>query len=71
MEVARVNLPVGLLIWVMIIPTLVKVDFTALHQVRQHVRRIGVTLFVNWRPREADRASRTPRCSVNECGTQR
>jgi ACR3 family arsenite transporter len=48
MEVARVNLPVGLLIWVMIIPMLVKVDFTALHQVREHVRGIGVTLFVNW-----------------------
>ena len=48
MEVARVNLPVGLLIWVMIIPMLVKVDFTALHEVRQHVRGIGVTLFVNW-----------------------
>lgn len=48
MEVARINLPVGLLIWVMIIPMLVKVDFTALHQVRQHVRGIGVTLFVNW-----------------------
>ena len=48
MEVARVNLPVGLLIWVMIIPMLVKVDFAALHEVRQHVRGIGVTLFVNW-----------------------
>jgi len=48
MEVARVNLPVGLLIWVMIIPMLVKVDFTALHEVRRHVRGIGVTLFVNW-----------------------
>ncbi len=48
MEVAQVNLPVGLLIWVMIIPMLVKVDFGALHQVRQHVRGIGVTLFVNW-----------------------
>ncbi len=48
MEVARVNLPVGLLIWVMIIPMLVKVDFGALGQVRQHVRGIGVTLFVNW-----------------------
>jgi arsenite transporter len=48
MEVARVNLPVGLLIWVMIIPMLVKVDFTALGEVRQHVRGIGVTLFVNW-----------------------
>lgn len=48
MEVAQVNVPVGLLIWVMIIPMLVKVDFGALHEVRQHVRGIGVTLFVNW-----------------------
>ena len=48
MEFANVNLPVGLLIWIMIIPMLVKVDFTALHEVSQHVRGIGVTLFVNW-----------------------
>ncbi len=48
MEVARVNLPVGLLIWVMIVPMLLKVDFGALHQVREHWRGIGVTLFVNW-----------------------
>ncbi len=48
MEVAQVNLPVGLLIWVMIIPMLVKVDFGALHEVRHHVKGIGVTLFVNW-----------------------
>ncbi len=48
MEVAEVNLPVGLLIWIMIIPMLVKVDFSALQEVRQHVRGIGVTLFVNW-----------------------
>lgn len=48
LEVARVNLPVGLLIWIMIIPMLLKVDFSALHQVRQHVRGIGVTLFINW-----------------------
>ncbi|MFZ5582707.1 MAG: ACR3 family arsenite efflux transporter [Pseudomonadota bacterium] len=48
LEVARVNLPVGLLIWVMIIPMLVKVDFSALGEVRQHVRGIGVTLLVNW-----------------------
>ncbi len=48
LEVAQVNLPVGLLIWVMIIPMLVKVDFGALHEVKQHVRGIGVTLFVNW-----------------------
>ena len=48
MEVAKVNLPVGLLIWVMVIPMLVKVDFSAMGQVRKHVRGIGVTLFVNW-----------------------
>lgn len=48
MEVAQVNLPVGLLIWVMIIPMLLKVDFGALHQVKAHWRGIGVTLFVNW-----------------------
>ena len=48
MEVARVNLPVGLLIWIMIIPMLVKVDFGALHEVKNHVKGIGVTLFVNW-----------------------
>jgi ACR3 family arsenite transporter len=48
MEIAQVNLPVGLLIWIMIIPMLVKVDFGALHEVRQHVKGIGVTLFVNW-----------------------
>ncbi len=48
MEVAQVNLPVGLLIWVMIIPMLVKVDFAALGEVRKHVKGIGVTLFVNW-----------------------
>lgn len=48
MEIAQVNLPVGLLIWVMIIPMLVKVDFAALHEVRKHIKGIGVTLFVNW-----------------------
>lgn len=48
LEYAQVNLPVGLLIWVMIIPMLVKVDFGALHEVRQHIKGISVTLFVNW-----------------------
>jgi ACR3 family arsenite transporter len=48
MEVARVNVPVGLLIWVMIIPMLLRIDFAAIGQVRQHLRGIGVTLFVNW-----------------------
>ncbi len=48
LEVARVNLPVGLLIWVMIIPMLLRIDFGALHEVRKHWRGIGVTLFINW-----------------------
>ena len=48
MEIARINLPVGLLIWVMIVPMLLKIDFGALGQVRQHALGIGVTLFINW-----------------------
>jgi ACR3 family arsenite transporter len=48
LEIARVNLPVGVLIWVMIIPMLLKIDFGALHQVKEHIRGIGVTLFINW-----------------------
>ncbi len=48
LEVAKVNLPVGALIWVMIVPMLVKIDFGALHQVKAHWKGIGVTLFVNW-----------------------
>jgi len=48
MEIAQVNLPVGVLIWIMIIPMLMKVDFGALHEIRGHARGIGVTLFVNW-----------------------
>lgn len=48
LEVAQVNLPVGLLIWVMIIPMLIKIDFAAMGQVASHWRGIGVTLFVNW-----------------------
>ncbi|BCQ90879.1 ACR3 family arsenite efflux transporter [Salmonella enterica] len=48
LEIARVNLPVGLLIWVMIIPMLLRIDFSALGQVKAHWRGIGVTLFINW-----------------------
>src|SRR5574340_260154 len=48
MNVAQVNLPVGLLIWVMIVPMLMKIDFSSLHQVKSHWKGIGVTLFVNW-----------------------
>jgi arsenite transporter len=48
LEIAQVNLPVGVLIWVMIIPMLLRIDFGAMGQVRQHWRGIGVTLAVNW-----------------------
>ena len=47
-EVAQVNLPVAILIWLMIVPMLVKIDFAALGEVRRHWRGIGVTLFINW-----------------------
>ncbi|WP_296713793.1 ACR3 family arsenite efflux transporter [Rhodoblastus sp.] len=47
-EIAKVNLPVAGLIWLMIIPMLVKIDFAALSQVAEHWRGIGVTLFINW-----------------------
>jgi arsenite transporter len=47
-EIARVNLPVALLIWLMIIPMLLKIDFGALASVRQHWKGVGVTLFINW-----------------------
>ncbi|HEX5363653.1 MAG TPA: ACR3 family arsenite efflux transporter [Gallionella sp.] len=48
LEIASVNIPVGVLVWVMIVPMLLRIDFGALHQVKAHVRGIGVTLFVNW-----------------------
>lgn len=48
MEVAQVNLPVAVLIWLMIIPMLIKIDFAALSQVKEHWRGISVTLFINW-----------------------
>jgi ACR3 family arsenite transporter len=48
MNVAQVNLPVGLLIWVMIIPMLLRIDFRTLSEVGKHWRGIGVTLFINW-----------------------
>ena len=47
-EIAKVNLPVAVLLWLMIIPMLVKIDFAAIGQVREHWRGIGVTLFINW-----------------------
>lgn len=47
-EIAKVNLPVALLVWLMVIPMLVKIDFAALSKVKEHWRGIGVTLFINW-----------------------
>ena len=47
-EIARVNLPVAALIWLMIVPMLIKIDFAALGRVKEHWRGIGVTLFINW-----------------------
>jgi len=47
-EIAKVNLPVAALIWLMIIPMLIKIDFAALGKVREHWRGIGVKLFINW-----------------------
>jgi arsenical-resistance protein len=47
-EVARVNLPVAVLIWLMIIPMLLKIDFRAMGDVKRHWKGIGVTVFVNW-----------------------
>jgi ACR3 family arsenite transporter len=48
MELFRVNLPVAVLIWLMILPMLLKIDFRSLQEVRQHWKGVGVTLFVNW-----------------------
>jgi ACR3 family arsenite transporter len=48
LEIARINLAVGVLIWIMIVPMLMRVDFNALGDLRRHWRGFGVTLFVNW-----------------------
>ena len=47
-ELAQVNLPVAVLIWLMIVPMLLKIDFSQLHRVREHWKGVGVTLLVNW-----------------------
>ena len=47
-KLAEVNLPVAALIWLMIIPMLLKIDFSAMKEVLAHGRGIGVTLFINW-----------------------
>ena len=48
MEIAQVNMPVAVLIWLMVIPMLLKIDFSTLHHVSEHWRGVGVTLFINW-----------------------
>jgi ACR3 family arsenite transporter len=48
LEIARVNLPVAVLIWLMILPMLLKIDFHSLAEVRKHWKGVGVTLFINW-----------------------
>jgi ACR3 family arsenite transporter len=48
LNVAEVNIPVALLIWLMIVPMLLKVDFGALHRVAEEWRGIAVTVGVNW-----------------------
>jgi len=48
MEIAKVNMPVAILIWLMIIPMLLKIDFASMHHVKEHWRGVGVTLFINW-----------------------
>lgn len=47
-EIVKVNMPVAVLIWLMIIPMLMKIDFAAMAKVTEHWRGIGVTLFINW-----------------------
>lgn len=48
LEVQHVNLPVAVLVWMMIVPMLLKVDFGQLAGVRRQARGIGITLLVNW-----------------------
>ena len=48
MQLAQVNMPVAVLVWLMIVPMLLKIDYGAMRQVTEHWRGMGVTLFVNW-----------------------
>lgn len=48
MEIASVNLPVAVLVWLMILPMLLKIDFNSLREVRKHWKGVGITLFINW-----------------------
>jgi len=48
LEIAHINLPVAVLIWAMMLPMLLKIDYSALHEVWEHKRGIMVTLGINW-----------------------
>ena len=48
LEIAKINLPVAVLIWLMIIPMLLKINLKELKGVTQHWRGVGITLIVNW-----------------------
>ncbi|MDQ6965798.1 MAG: arsenical-resistance protein, partial [Mariprofundaceae bacterium] len=48
MEIAHINLPVAVLVWAMILPMLLKIDYSSLHEVWAHRRGVGVTLGINW-----------------------
>ncbi len=65
-EIAHVNLPVAVLIWLMIVPMLIKIDFAALGRVKEHWRGIGVTLFINWAVKPFSMA-RSAGCSSAIC----
>jgi ACR3 family arsenite transporter len=47
-EVAHVNLPVAALVWLMVVPMLLRIDWLAMRQIGRHGRGIGVTLAINW-----------------------
>jgi arsenite transporter len=68
LEVAKVNLPVAALIWLMVIPMLIKIDFASLGRVREHWRGIGVTLFINWASNRS-RWQRSAGCSSATCSS--
>lgn len=47
-EIAHVNIPVAILIWMMIYPMMVQVDFSSLKEVGKNVKGLGLTVVVNW-----------------------
>lgn len=47
-NIASVNVPVSVLIWLMIYPMMVQIDFSSLRKVRDHWKGLGLTVTVNW-----------------------